>query len=386
MTVAPAQLHVAPAHAAPVHAAPVHAAPVHAAPVHAMPVHAMPAHAMPVDANGTDAPPASPRTAPIFDHVILISVDGLRSDALIVTPDGLPNFARLRTGASTLNARTDPDFTITLPNHTAMLTGRFGLGELGHGWVNNGEPTSDENLHKNRGGYIASALDVAHDRGLRTLLVAGKSKFSLYDVSWNADNGAADTCGSDEGKDKLDTYVLASKTEQVADTVIEHLQAGSARSFVFAHFAITDLTAHLHGWDLTPGSRYMRAVARVDAELGRILAVIDTSPTLRGKTAVVLTADHGGGAPYLSHDQPHMWVDYIIPFLVWLGADGVSHELYAVSAKTRADPGIGRPLRDGTGLPPIRNGDAANLVLDLLGLPPVQGSQINAAQDLRWMP
>ncbi len=352
-----------------------------AEPARAVPVHRLPAHA-----TGTDTPPASPRTAPSFDHVILISVDGLRSDALIVTSGGLPNFARLRTGASTLNARTDPDFTITLPNHTAMLTGRFVLGELGHGWVKNDDAPSDENVHENRGSYVASALDVAHDHGLRTLLVTGKSKFALYDVSWNADNGAADSIGPDEGKDKLDTYVLASKTEQVADTVIEHLNADPKRSFVFAHFAITDLTAHMHGWDLTPGSRYMRAVARVDEELGRILAAIDASPTLRSKTAVVLTADHGGGAPYLSHDQPHMWVDYIIPFLVWLGADGESRDLYAVSAKTRADPGIGRPLRDSAGLPPIRNGDAANLVLDLLGLPPVPGSQINAAQDLRWMP
>ncbi len=345
-----------------------------------------PPRAVSAHATRGDTPAASPRTAPIFDHVILISVDGLRSDALIVTPDGLPNFARLRTGASTLNARTDPDFTVTLPNHTAMLTGRFVLGERGHGWESNEDPPADQTLHKHRGSYVTSVFDVVHDHGLRTLLVCGKSKFSLYDVSCNAENGATDTVGSDDGKDKLDHYVLASKTEQVGDTVIQHVSSDPRKSFVLAHFAITDLTAHMHGWDLTPGSRYMRAVARVDEELGRILAAIDASPTLRGKTAVVLTADHGGGAPYLSHDQPHMWVNYIIPFLVWTGADGTSRDLYAASAKTRADPGLSRPMQAGAGLPPIRNGDAANLVLDLLGLPPVPGSQINATQDLRWMP
>jgi predicted AlkP superfamily pyrophosphatase or phosphodiesterase len=340
----------------------------------------------PARAGATDSSPAAKRTAPTFEHVVLISVDGLRSDALIVTPGDLPSFARLRSGASTLNARTDPDFTITLPNHTAMLTGRFVLGEDGHGWVKNDDAASDETLHKNRGGYVSSALDVAHDNGLSTLLVCGKTKFALYDASWNADNGAPDTVGTDEGQDKLDEFVCASKTEQIADKVIAHLAAGAARSFVFAHFATTDLTAHMHGWDLTPGSRYMRAVARVDQELGRILAAIDASPALRGKTAIVLTADHGGGAPYLSHDQAHMWVDYVIPFVVWLGADGESRDLYALSEKTRKDPGLGRPMRDSPDLPPIRNGDAANVVLDLLGLPPVPGSRINAKQDLRWMP
>lgn len=328
----------------------------------------------------------APRTAPVFDHTILVSVDGLRSDALMVAPDECPNFARLRRGVSTLNARTDPDSTVTLPNHAAMLTGRFMLGERGHGWLINEDTPSDQNLHTNRGSYVAGVFDVVHDRGLRTLLVAGKSKFSVYDVSWSADTGAPDTVGTDEGQDKIDEYVLVSKTEDVADAVIAHLHAVTTKSFVFAHYAITDLTAHERGWDVTPGSAYMQAVARVDRELGRMLDAIAASASLRGKTAVVLTADHGGGAPFRSHDQPHMWVDYIIPFFVWTGDGGAAKDLYALSASTRTDPSIGRPLRDDRGLPPIRNGDAANLVLDLLGLPPVPGSQINAAQDLRWFP
>jgi predicted AlkP superfamily pyrophosphatase or phosphodiesterase len=304
---------------------------------------------------------------------------------LIVTSDGLPNFARLRRGASTLNARTDPDYTITLPNHTAMLTGRFVLGDGGHGWVQNDDPPEGTDLHANRGRYVASVLDVAHDHGVRTRIVAGKTKFSLYDASFDEDSGAPDTVGTDEGRDKLDAYLLAAKTEQVADAVIEQLRSNATRSFVLAHFAVTDITAHAHGWDLTPDSRYMRAVARVDVELGRILDAIEGAPSLRGRTAIVLTADHGGGAPFLSHDQPHMWVDYTIPFLVWPGAES-THDLYLLNKETRADPSIGRPLRDSPGLPPIRNGDAANLVLGLLDLPPVPGSQINARQDLRWTP
>ncbi len=101
----------------------------------------------------------------------------------------------------------------------------------------------------------------------------------------------------------------------------------------------------------------------------------------------MLTADHGGGAPFKSHDQTRMWVDYIIPFLVWTGDGGTARELYALNPRTRADPGLNQVTSDSKApLPPIRNGDSGNLVLALLGLPAITGSTINAQQDLRVFP
>jgi predicted AlkP superfamily pyrophosphatase or phosphodiesterase len=307
-------------------------------------------------------------------------------------PEALPGFARLMAGASTLNARTDPDFTVTLPNHTCMLTGRFVLGPAGHGWVENEDPPEGLTLSKNKGGYVAGIFDVAHDRGLRTAFFAGKTKFSLYEASWNAENGAPDTVGDDQGRKKIDEYLFTEKLSEITDGVLRNLKLGTTKSLVFVHFATPDLTAHAYGWDVTPGSRYLKAVAAVDHEIARLLDAIQADELLRGKTAVVLTADHGGGAPFRSHDQTRMWVDYIIPFLVWTGDGGTPRDLYAINARTRADPGLAqvRPGANGSDgkplLPPIRNGDAGNLVLSLLLLPPVPGSTINAEQDLRVFP
>ena len=56
-------------------------------------------------------------------------------------------------------------------------------------------------------------------------------------------------------------------------------------------------------------------------------------------------------------------------------------ELYSLNSQSRLDPGDGRPLYSDP-LQPIRNGDAANLELELHGLPAIPGSTINATQDL----
>src|SRR4051794_35993 len=63
----------------------------------------------------------------VSDYVIQISVDGLGSSYLqsLINEGRLPTFKRLQAeGAWTHNARTDFDYTITLPNHTCMITGR----------------------------------------------------------------------------------------------------------------------------------------------------------------------------------------------------------------------------------------------------------------------
>ena len=131
------------------------------------------------------------RTAAGAEHVIQISVDGLSGLLLqaLVENDSVGDFASfarfVTEGATTYNARADYTYTITLPNHTTMLTGRPVSRPSGqpntvhHGWTSNDDPAPGETLHN--GGnpnltYVASVFDVAHDHGLSTALYASKSE------------------------------------------------------------------------------------------------------------------------------------------------------------------------------------------------------------------
>lgn len=313
-------------------------------------------------------------------HVIHISVDGLRPDA--VTPRSeaeLPNFYRLRReGAFTDNARTDHDCTVTLPNHTCQLTGRPVEGEAGHNWTKNGNPPEGETLASNKGSYVASVFDVAHDHGLRTAQYAGKAKFVLFDTSWNEENGAPDSLRPDHGRDKLDVSVIDDDSAALVEGVLQ-ATAQHPFGYLFLHFRDPDSAGHASGFDLSPESPYSEAVKRVDDLLGRLLSFLDANAGLRRQTAIILTSDHGGREK--GHGDVTLKDNYQIPFYVWGPGVPAGGDLYAMNRSTRRDPGDDRvPLS--AALQPIRNGDAGNLALKLLGLPPIPGSVIGAKQDL----
>ena len=315
-------------------------------------------------------------------HVIHISVDGLRPDAVTALgPSNLPNFYRLRTeGAFTDNARADYDYTITLPDHVTELTGRGVLGPTGHNWSDNSDPDPEQTLASNKGSYIAGVFDVAHDNGLTTGEYASKSKFSLFATSWDAVNGAPDITSPDNGRKKIDIYVNDSDTSELVDTFVADM-SDQPLNYAFIHLLDPDAAGHDGSWDITPGSEYSDAVKRIDDRLGTIFALIDGDSQLTGHTAIVLTADHGGQGT--DHSDPEAHEDYTIPFYVWGPGVMAGADLYALNPATRLNPGTDRP--DYSASPqPVRNGEAANVALTLLGLGPVPGSTIDINQDLAW--
>ena len=328
------------------------------------------------------------------EYVIHISVDGVNASELESLIAGDPveydSFKRLiDEGASTFNARTDYSRTDTLPNHTSQTTGRpvdqpaGQANTVHHGYTANSDPGGSDTLHNSGNpnlSYIASAFDVAHDYGLSTGLYASKSKFVLYEQSYNSSNGAPDTTGSDDGNDKIDSYVNESTgspsnaSNLHADFLAD--MAASRFNYSWVHYRDPDSAGHASGWG---SSGWDDSLKDIDDYIGDILALIEGDVLLDGNTIIILTTDHGGTGT--GHGSASTAANYTIPFFAW-GADvAVGTDLYALNAGTRLDPGAGRPDYDAA-VQPIRNGDSGNLALSVLGLPAVSGSTINSSQDL----
>ena len=312
------------------------------------------------------------------EQVIHISIDGLYGSAIeILGDDSLPNFARMKDeGASTLAARTDVDFTDTLPNHTSQFTGRrvdaaFG----GHGWWINFEVGTSVNLHTLAGQYITGIFDMVHDAGGLTSLFAGKDKFSVYVRSWDRTNGATDTNGVNNGKNKIDRYVLNADTATLVTDFIDDLKA-TVRQYAFIHIRDPDAAGHDNRWNWTVGSEYMNSIVGVDSYLGEILSFVESDINYKDSTTIILTSDHGGQENGFSH-EPVTPESHIIPFYVW--GDGVASgvNLYDVNVCSAAEPvGTTNPPYN-VKLQPVRNGDAANLASRLLGFSTIPQSQID---------
>ncbi len=321
-------------------------------------------------------------------HVVVISVDGLGSSFLakLLKAGMVPSFARLqKEGAWTHNARTNHGTTVTLPNHISMVTGRPALAVEGmaaatnHGYTSNVVPGPMETFH--RGGnpeltYLPTLFDVAHDWGLVTGMFASKPKFVLFSRSLDGDSGAQDATGRNDGRAKLDQFVINEDTQKLVGAFVEIL-ARTPPHLSFLHLRDPDTAGHVSGWG---GAGYMDAVRRADTQIGMVLEVVTHNPALKGRTAIIVTSDHGGTGQ--SHGEPGIAEHYTISFHVWGPGIPAGADLYDVAAGSYANPGITRPLPTAA-KQPIRNGDVANFALYLLGLPPVPGSSIKGHLDQR---
>ena len=323
----------------------------------------------------TAAPAAAGTADDRVNRVVAVSVDGL-NPAMITKlgASGAPNFHRLlREGTGTLNARTAYEQTVTLPNHTGMLTGRrVDRQSAGHGWTVNTDTGST--VHKAAGRYVASVFDVVHDHGGSTALYTAKTKFAVYARTWNRD-GAVDRVGRDNGRAKIDRFVVDEDDVRLVERVTADLRAGP-RTFTFVHLALPDEAGHASGF---MGPVYQEAVRRTDQLLGQILQAISTRPALRRQTMVIVTADHGGEGA--THSAATELANYRIPFLAWGPGVGVvaGRDIYRANPTYRS-PGSKRPTYAGE--QPVRNGDLANLATDVLDLPRVPGSQFDARHKL----
>jgi hypothetical protein len=245
-----------------------------------------------------------------------------------------------------------------------------------HDYRTNSDPKPDWTLH-NRGNpnvdYIASTFDVAHDNGLRTALFTGKSKFVIYDQSYNDTNGAPDSVGEvDYGRGKIDQYVYNENTDLLVSQFLDQMKMDPF-NYAFFHFRDADAAGHSHGWGR---NKWDTAVQDVNRYLGQILEMVENDERLKGRTAVILTADHGGVGR--GHWNKFNEANYTIPVFVWSpGNIPANVDLYELYPRSIADPGTDRityPEKP----QPMRNGGTGNLALHYLGLLPVPGSMIDS--------
>jgi arylsulfatase A-like enzyme len=220
--------------------------------------------------------PSAPDPEPVVrrPQVLLISVDGLRGD---VAASAAPNIAALAArGSYTWQAETVLP-SVTLTSHASMLTG---YTPARHGVIwNNDEP--------GRGTIgVPTIFGLARVAGLRTALIAGKSKF-----------GHLNQPGS------LDAFTITHGGDgEIAELAAAEVAGGT--DLVFAHLPDTDMCGHRSRW---MSADYMATVRRADEAVGRLIA--SAGPD----TTVIVTSDHGGrDRDHGSADPAHLRIPWVM--------------------------------------------------------------------------
>ena len=296
------------------------------------------------------------------DTVLAISIDGLSVAAIErLGPVGMPNLhAFMDSGAATLNARTEREQTVTLPNHTGMVTGRrIEAATGGHGVTWNDNRVRPRTVQAAAGERVESVFSTVDAAGGSSALFAAKTKFRLWSRSW---------------PNAIDRTTVMESNAALVEEIIADIN-DEDRDFRFLHLSLPDVAGHAHGWMSPP---YLSAVRRVDALLGLVVGSVTSDAQRRADTTILLTSDHGGQGA--GHENPKVLDDYRVPFMARGAGVDAGVDLYEINAGYH-DPGTRRTIY-GLARPPVRNGMVANLALDLLGLPAVADSEFDVTQDL----
>lgn len=231
-----------------------------------------------------DAP--APRTPepelPLVDRIVLVSVDGLRGDAL----DHMPLLRTLLERAAWSDSVQTVVPSLTVPGHLALFTGR----------------------DVTQMGIVDNAFD---ERAAATLVINGASSFFRWTRSAGGRSIALAGLGLVPAEDieatreffEIDSLIPVDReVEPIVERAIGIATRSGAPELLFVHVPTVDFAGHDGGW-ISPDaagaepvltSAYLDAVRRVDIELDRLWRAL--APELdAGRVALVITADHGGG-------------------------------------------------------------------------------------------
>ncbi|HTM68651.1 MAG TPA: alkaline phosphatase family protein [Candidatus Binatia bacterium] len=274
----------------------------------AAPPHPSPRAAPPIAA---PAPPAPPR-------VVLISVDGWRTDLVAGMPVAQ---ALMRAGSWTLEAET-PLPAITVVSHAAMFTG----AAPSRNGVTTFEPSADK-LVAWRPLRVPTVFQALEARGVRTGAIFQKRKFDGL-----VPKGATTVTG-----------FFATAEDGLVDWSCNTIRDMPDVRFLFIHLTDIDAAGHAYGW---MSERQRQAAAKIDRELAELANCMHESEERGGPPIfLIVTADHGG------HGRTHGTAadtDHHVPWMVLGPGVRTDHRLAA----------------------PVRLMDTAPTAVRLLGLDP----------------
>jgi arylsulfatase A-like enzyme len=291
-------------------------------------------------------------------NVVLITMDTTRADALgsYGQPRPItPNLDRLASeGAQFLQCVSSAPST--LPSHSTLFTGRH---PFVHGVrSNSGYVLADENATLAEAlrahGYKTAAEVAAPVIGQHTRLDQGFDHY--HDLRFQ--DIRRKTIRVREGEEEKVVEVDEREAEDVTRFGLRFLeQSRSEKFFLWLHYFDAHQPYSPPGrfYATSSESPYHGEVQYVDEQIGRVVQAIE-GLALRDRTLVVVTADHGEAMG--EHDeQTHMHFVYDgtmrVPLLLW-GAS-VPAGLRVASL--------------------VRTVDVAPTVLDMLGLPALEGAQ-----------
>jgi predicted AlkP superfamily pyrophosphatase or phosphodiesterase len=206
--------------------------------------------------------------------VILISIDGLRPDAL--SAENSPNIWRLvENGSFYSNAQTIP-LSITYPAHTSMLTG----------------------LRATKHKIFSNPVE----KPFKSQFVKCKTVFH-YTKKWDVTNIFVASCwyflGFTPANPYIDTFLVEGRSWDIKWTTEKTIKAlrkyqNSNEIFTFTYYGETDNMGHKYGW---MSEEYLEALRVIDGEIGKLVSFLKERKYY-DRTYFIISADHGGKHKY----------------------------------------------------------------------------------------
>ena len=225
---------------------------------------------------GAAADPPAAQPVPHRRHVVIMSIDGCRPDALAAAP--APNLLRFGTEGTIASNAFTIALSLTLPSHSAMLSGY----DMEHHGVTWNAPQPELGFIK-----VPTIFAVAHAAGFRTAMIMGKGKFLTLQLP-----------------DTLDeVHEVGYDDDGIAEQALFLVHKGNF-DLLFIHMPNPDLTGHAMGW-MSPA--YLEKLAHNDVLFARITNALPPDAT------VIVSSDHGG------HDYGHGTdtdIDRRIPWMI----------------------------------------------------------------------